>query len=778
MCIDRFIENNPLIVTPDTLLSDAIILMNQRQQNNLTDCVLVVTAAKLQGIFTKADVIKSIATGVDLATTTIERVMTQPVITLEQKHCSSIQLVWSFLQQNSLSYLPILSDRVAPAQRAVRTESKAERKIVIGVITTKNLSKFFGNQNNKLESEYNSWKENNSFQSHTQTELERFFDINPSMFCIAGFDGYFKRINASFTEILGFTKRDLLAEPFINFVHPEDRAATIAEVEKLAAGNTTISFENRYRTKNGDYRWLLWTTKPDLKGQRIYAAARDITKRKETELALKESEERWQLALRGANDGIWDWNVKTNEVFFSRRWKEMLGFGEDEIGNTVEEWSKRVHPDDLDLVMEVIQDHFAKKTPFYTSEHRVLCKDGSYKWILDRGQALWDDEGNVVRMAGSHTDITEQREAAEKLARSENLLRTIIESEPECVALLDCEGKLLEINPAGLKMIEADSSQEAIAKSVYSLVNARYRSAFIELTEKVFQGESGKLEFELTGLKGTHRWLETNAVPLQNENRITSLLAVIRDISEQEAALSDRKKAELQLQQERDFSNTVIDTVGALIAVLDRQGKIVNFNHTCEQVTGYSFAEIKGRQIWEFLIIPEEKPIVKAVFERLLTGQVPNQYENYWLAKDGTRHLISWSNTALFDNQGAVEFIIATGIDITEQRRVWNKLEHQYRQTKLLAEITRKIRMSIEIEEILQTTVTEVQHLLSCDRVLAIEIQSNDTALPISESILPELPSMLGYELRDPLLVGEYLSKYRRGEILAINSSRLPSNRA
>ncbi|VEP12666.1 PAS/PAC sensor hybrid histidine kinase (modular protein) [Hyella patelloides LEGE 07179] len=360
--------------------------------------------------------------------------------------------------------------------------------------------------------------------------------------------------------------------------------------------------------------------------------------------------------------------------------------------------------------------------------------------------------------------------AEEKLAKSENLLRMIVESEPECVKLLDREGKLLEINPAELAIIEADSLAEILGKSFYPLVNPQHRQAFIELTESVFEGKSGRLEFKLTGLKGTPRWLETNAVPLRDGNRITALLAVTRDISEQQTALRERKNTELQLQQERDFSKAIINTVDALIAVLDHQGTIVSFNHTCEQVTGYSSTEIKGQQIWENLVAPEEKSTVKAVFERLLAGEVPNQYTNYWLAKDGTRHLISWSNTALFDAQGKVNFIIATGIDISEQRRFWNKLEHQYRQTKLLAEITRKIRISIDIEEILQTTVTEVQHLLTCDRVLIVEILPNNTALAISEAILPNLPPMLGYELVDPLLIGEQLAKYRQGEILAINN--------
>ena len=260
-------------------------------------------------------------------------------------------------------------------------------------------------------------------------------------------------------------------------------------------------------------------------------------------------------------------------------------------------------------------------------------------------------------------------------------------------------------------------------------------------------------------------------LPLLNGDR--ELIGVINSraiIQLPSSALEEKQQAELQLQQERDFSEAVINTVGALITVLNRQGAIVSFNRTCERVTGYSFAEVKGQKVWDFLIPPEEETTVKAVFARLLKGQFHNQYENYWQAKDGSRHLISWSNTALIDTSGEIEFIIATGIDVTEQRQVWNKLEFQHRQTKLLTEITDKIRMSIALDEILQTTVTEVQHLLACDRVLIVEIQSNKTALPISEAILPDFTPMLGYELADPLLVGEYLARYHQGKVLAIDN--------
>ena len=617
--LEQLIEYKPIAIAPDTLLIEAIALMS-----NGSGCVLIVIDKKPIGILTKGDVVRFVANKVNLATTTVDTVMTQPVLSITRSRLCNIEVVWSFLQKNQVSYIPIVGDK----------------QELIGVINSSSLIQSLKLPKLECPSSNNidSQKEHRSFHKTNTVDLRRFFQITPSMLCIAGFDGYFKLVNPAFSEILGFTQTELLAEPFISFVHPEDRAATIFEVENLMAGKTTISFENRYRTQNGDYRWLLWTAKSYLAEKIICAAAQDITERKKTEQALKESEFRWQLALRGANDGLWDWNVKTNEVFFSRRWKEMLGFADNEIGNTLEEWTKRVHPEDINWVTQLIQSHFARKTPFYISEHRVLCKDGSYKWILDRGQALWDEKGNVVRMTGSHTDI------------------------------------------------------------------------------------------------------------------------------------SDRKRAEIQLKQERDFSNAIINTVGALIAVLDRQGTIINFNRTCEQITGYSFKEVRGKQIWDFLIAPEEKEAVRAVFRRLIAGQIPNNYNNYWVAKDGSRSLISWSNTALFNNRGNVEFIIATGIDITEQQKVWHKLEHQYQQTKLLAEITHKIRMSIDLQEILQTAVTEIQHLLACDRVLIVKIQANNTALPIKESVLKGFTPMLGYELADPLLVGDYLEKYRQGKILAIDN--------
>src|SRR5579872_6460473 len=130
---------------------------------------------------------------------------------------------------------------------------------------------------------------------------------------------------------------------------------------------------------------------------------------KKAQEALRESEERYALAARGANDGLWDWNLLTNEVYFSSRWKAMLGFQEHEIEDRLEEWLGRIHDADRERVREEIAAHQRGLTPHFESEHRILHKDGGFRWMLSRGLSVYDVSGKALRMAGSQTDITERK---------------------------------------------------------------------------------------------------------------------------------------------------------------------------------------------------------------------------------------------------------------------------------------------------------------------------------------------------------------------------------
>lgn len=154
-----------------------------------------------------------------------------------------------------------------------------------------------------------------------------------------------------------------------------------------------------------------------INNQRVYAGiVRDISLRRNLEVIVRENAMRWQFALEGSGDGVWDWNIQTNTVFYSRIWKQMLGFDDHEILNTLSEWERLVHPDDKARVEAEMNGHLQGQTPYFACEHRVRCKDGTYLWILDRGMVVKRNaNGSPVRVIGTFTDISEQKNVEEEL---------------------------------------------------------------------------------------------------------------------------------------------------------------------------------------------------------------------------------------------------------------------------------------------------------------------------------------------------------------------------
>ncbi|MBL8510307.1 MAG: PAS domain-containing protein, partial [Betaproteobacteria bacterium] len=200
-----------------------------------------------------------------------------------------------------------------------------------------------------------------------------------------------------------------------HLMHPEDRVRFQRFLRSVLDGQEdNYEVEFRLLHKNGREVPLLSRGHilRNASGRpiRVSGMNTDLTARKEAEQALRASEERWKLVLEGAGDGGWDWNIETNEVIHSRRWKAMLGYAENEVPDSFRAWSDLVYPPDMPGIMGMLQPHLEGRTPTYRHEYRMLCKDGTWKWILDRGTVVTRDAtGKPLRMVGTHIDLTRRK---------------------------------------------------------------------------------------------------------------------------------------------------------------------------------------------------------------------------------------------------------------------------------------------------------------------------------------------------------------------------------
>jgi diguanylate cyclase (GGDEF)-like protein/PAS domain S-box-containing protein len=188
---------------------------------------------------------------------------------------------------------------------------------------------------------------------------------------------------------------------------------------------------------------------------------------------LRESEERWKFALEGAGEGVWDWNPKTDDAMFSKRWKEMIGYAEDEFPNKGAAWVEHLHPDDKDRVLATVRDYFAGNQPFYVVEFRMRCKDGSWKWILARGKLVSRDaEGSPLRIIGMHTDISER-----KLAENQLHIAAIAFEAQEGIMITDADNVILRVNRS-FTSVTGYTAEEVVGHNPKILASGRHDADF------------------------------------------------------------------------------------------------------------------------------------------------------------------------------------------------------------------------------------------------------------------------------------------------------------
>ncbi|HEY5579728.1 MAG TPA: diguanylate cyclase [Rhodoferax sp.] len=189
---------------------------------------------------------------------------------------------------------------------------------------------------------------------------------------------------------------------------------------------------------------------------------------------LRESEFRWKFAIEGSGDGLWDWNVGDGSVFFSKQYKQMLGLMDFEMGNELQEWEMRVHPDDKAGSLAALQAYLDGQTPVYATQYRMRCKDGSYKWVLDRGTvASRSDAGKPLRMIGTHTDISAHKNVEEKLQLAASVFTHALEG----IMITDAQGLIIDVNQAFSRITGYDRD-EVLGRNPHLLSSGRQSQEF------------------------------------------------------------------------------------------------------------------------------------------------------------------------------------------------------------------------------------------------------------------------------------------------------------
>ncbi len=247
-----------------------------------------------------------------------------------------------------------------------------------------------------------------------------------------------------------FGNRTQLLGSVFEMYLPEDQRAVFRLLFDQATHTGEVQSGEFTLRNNGEiaaHVLFRMATLPD--GQSCQVVLTDISERRLIEDALRVSEERWKLALDASGDGVWDWNVRTGDVMFSRRFAQLYGFDGDEYGSRLEDWSARIHPDDKLRVMADIQAHLAGKSRSFSNEHRGHCKDGRWKWVLSRGMVVSRGaDGRALRMIGTHVDISSQKKTQDALRVANHLQQAVFDALSSHIAVLDQQSHILQTNAA------------------------------------------------------------------------------------------------------------------------------------------------------------------------------------------------------------------------------------------------------------------------------------------------------------------------------------------
>ncbi len=534
-----------------------------------------------------------------------------------------------------------------------------------------------------------------------EKERDHFFTLSLDMLCIAGLDGYFKRLNPAFEVVLGFSETELLSKSFFDFIHPEDLAATVAEIGKFAAGVSSLNFEVRFLCKDETYKWLAWTCAPVPEEGMLYAVARDITDRKRNENALLEKERKYRDLFENANDLMYTHDLKGNFTSFNRAGEQITGFSSEEVLQM--NISHIIAPESLELAHE-LRIRKMSEGSVINYELDIITKDKQRR-ALEVSTRFIEEGGKSVGVQGIARDITERR----RMEAERQVIAEIVQS----VLTTSNLDELYKLAHQSInKIIPAENCFIALHNSDTDLIHFKYwvdqfdpvppplpigkgftsyvlrTGQPILLTEEIVNRMYERGEIEQSGTISSS-WM---GVPLRTRSRTIGVLAVqyyeeenaytqsdlelLASIGDQLALAIERKQNEIELQMREAQLNEAQAIAHLGNWEWDIRANKISWSDEEYRILGLVPQEFEPKyEIFLKFVHPDDRELVKENSKKALHEKDYPSFEHRIVRPDGTVRTLRADGKVILDEDGSPIKMLGVTIDITEQKQFEAELE-------------------------------------------------------------------------------------------------------